>query len=79
MPYLSNKTRTFLNRVKVKEMLKPNDFDESAVFLLKDRSHQFSIDIETVLSCLNLAEAHGVVPPLSRHWWQQVKKRGRTD
>ena len=79
MAYLSNKTRTFLNRVKVKEMLKPTDLDESAVFLLKDQHHQFSIDIETVLSCLNFAEAHGVVPPLSWDWWEQVKKRGRTD
>lgn len=81
MPYLSNKTKSFLNRVKVvEEMLKPLDQDELTVFLLKTRhNHQFSMDMESVLTCLRFAEVHGVLPPISQNWWQRVSKRVKND
>ena len=80
MPYLSNKTRSFLNRVKVEEMLKPIDEEDSTVFLLKTKhNNQFSMDVESVLMCLRFAEAHGVLPPISQNWWQRVSKRVKND
>ena len=49
--------------------------DIQMVFALQDRYHQFSLPLETVLSCLRMAEGEGGVPELPPEWWSQVINR----
>ncbi|WP_437559496.1 hypothetical protein [Acidithiobacillus sulfuriphilus] len=48
---------------------------EEIVFALRDRHHEFSMDLTTLLQCLRLAEREGGVPELSKTWWIQVARR----
>ncbi|NLB75054.1 MAG: hypothetical protein GX799_01120 [Crenarchaeota archaeon] len=75
MTCVTQKTRAFLNRVTVEEMLKPIDLDDRAVFLLKDKYHHFSMDIDTILFCLHFAEEHAVIPPLPKRWWLKAERK----
>jgi hypothetical protein len=43
------------------------------VFAMRDRHHDFSIGLLTVLKCLKVAEQEGFVPPLPEDWWPSVK------
>lgn len=45
------------------------------VFALQDRYHRFSLPLETLLSCLRMAEDEGGVPQLPEDWWSQVINR----
>ncbi|HGY90329.1 MAG TPA: hypothetical protein ENK43_04050 [Planctomycetes bacterium] len=49
--------------------------DGVLLFAMRDRHHAFSLDLETVLSCLAMAEAEGEVPELPDAWWQLVRNR----
>lgn len=75
MSYLSNKTNAFLNRVKVKEMLKPDpEEDEEVIFILENRKHQeFSLGLKTILTCLYFADEQETMPKLPAEWWEKVK------
>lgn len=44
---------------------------------MRDRHHAFTLDLETVLACLAMAEAEGEVPRLPESWWQLVRNRYR--
>ena len=48
-----------------------------ALFAMRDRHHAFTLDLETVLACLAMAEAEGEVPRLPASWWQLVRNRYR--
>lgn len=43
--------------------------EEPMVFAMRDKHHEFSIGLSTVLECLRAAEAEGCVPPLPPEWW----------
>ena len=43
------------------------------LFALKDKHHEFTLGLETVLSCLYAAEKQGVVPPLPVEWWNTIE------
>ncbi len=51
-----------------------NGCDE-LVFAMRDRHHSFSLDMGTVLQCLQLAEQEGAVPRLPDDWWIAIVKR----
>lgn len=73
----SNKTlRAFTNRAELQTVQhKPitECCDSDVVFLLKDRHHEFSIDLKTILACLEFAEKQAAVPELPADWWWKVK------
>lgn len=69
----------FFNRAEVEEaenICCKNCF-EQVVFLLRDKEHEFSMGMTTVLQCLEFAENEGEIPPLPSDWWIMVKQRFR--
>ncbi len=62
------------NRAEVKsaeDMCCDNCF-EQVVFLLKDKDHEFSLGLETVLECLAFAIKNGNLPKLPSDWLRHV-------
>lgn len=47
--------------------------EETMVFAMRDKYHEFSIGLSTVLECLRAAEAEGYVPPLPAEWWFAIQ------
>ena len=47
--------------------------NELLVFAMKDKYHEFSLGLRTVLECLRVAETEGYVPKLPSDWWISVK------
>lgn len=43
--------------------------DEPFVFGMKDKYHEFSIGLTTILECLVIAEQEGCVPSFPDEWW----------
>ncbi|VXD06737.1 conserved hypothetical protein [Enterobacterales bacterium 8AC] len=43
--------------------------DSSAIFILDNGCDHFTVSLETILSCLKMAEEHGHVPALDADWW----------
>lgn len=52
-----------------------HDGCDELVFAMRDRHHAFSLDIATVLQCLQLAEQEGAVPHLPDDWWIVIVRR----
>jgi hypothetical protein len=48
---------------------------DDLVFALRDRHHTFSMDIATVLQCLQFAEQEGAIPELPDDWWTAIGRR----
>ena len=66
----------FFNRAEV-EKAEHNCFDP-VVFMLKDKEHEFSIGLETILKCLFFAVEKGDLPKLPSSWLKQVHQYYRT-
>lgn len=49
------------------------------IFALRDRHHDFSLGIDTVLQCLRFAEQQGAIPELPADWWIAVRGRYHLD
>lgn len=52
------------NRGKLREMLKPSPDDkddEPIIFIINAKNTSFSIDLNTILDCVRLAEEQGVI------------------
>lgn len=45
---------------------------ERVVFLMKDKDHEFSIGLTTMLQCLEFAISHGDLPKLPSSWTSAV-------
>lgn len=76
MSKLSKKHQAFINRAELQTAQRKDVTeccDSNVVFLLKDHYHEFSIDLNTILKCLEFAEKQGAVPELPALWWWQVK------
>ncbi len=75
------KKRKFLQTkaaLEKKEMLDHSACEECMedyVFAMKDKHHEFSIGLTTILECLSLAEKEGAVPKLPNDWWIEVENR----
>ena len=42
------------------------------VFAMRDKHHEFSLGLITVLQCLKIAEEEGFIPPLPFEWWEKI-------
>lgn len=64
----------FLNRAKVEssEEIACDNCYEHVVFLLKDKDHEFSVGLTTVLECLMFAIKNGNLPKLPKNWVRLV-------
>lgn len=65
----------FENRAEYQNKAEENhcpNCDEPLVFGLKDKYHEFSIGLSTVLQLLLVAEKQGYVPKLPNEWVIQV-------
>ena len=47
---------------------------EELVFALRDKHHEFSLGLSTILECLAAAERTGNVPKLPDMWWLQIRQ-----
>lgn len=66
----------FFNRAEVEkgeEMCCDNCF-EQVVFFLKDKEHEFSMGLSTVLECLIFAVRNGDLPKLPSSWVSNVSR-----
>lgn len=65
----------FMNRAKLIEAKQKavTDCCDDVVFILKDKHHEFSLSLATLLQCLKLAEEQGLVPELPERWQGQGK------
>lgn len=45
---------------------------EQLVFAMKDKTHNFTIGLDTIIECLKIAEDEGCVPKLPERWWNEV-------
>lgn len=43
------------------------------LFAMRDKYHEFTMGLFTVLQCLRLAEKAGHIPPLPMGWWASVE------
>lgn len=48
---------------------------EQAVFLLRDKDHEFTMGLSEILKCLRFAEKEGEVPTLPAQWWNDIECR----
>ena len=53
----------------------PHACCDELVFAMRDRYHAFSLDISTVLRCLQMAEQEGAIPNLPDEWWIAIERR----
>jgi len=53
--------------------------DDYMVFAMRDKHHQFTLGLATVLGCLHAAEKEGAVPKLPEQWWLDLSARYNLD
>ncbi|MDH2431029.1 hypothetical protein QCD60_30380 [Pokkaliibacter sp. MBI-7] len=46
--------------------------DEPLLFAMRDNYHAFSMPLTTIMGCVAIAEARGILPPLPESWWVEV-------
>lgn len=69
----------FENRAAVSKETLTNCMDysccrEECVFALKDKHHEFSLGLTTILELLAIAEKEDFVPKLPPEWWWKIRK-----
>lgn len=69
--------KTYNNRAKTNgKTIDCTDYEccnEELIFSMKDKKHQFSLGLSTVLECLMIAEKKGYVPSLPPEWWHNLR------
>lgn len=67
----------FFNRADVEdaERLSCENCFESTVFLMKDKNHEFSVGLSTILKCIEFAIQQGELPKLPDSWCDAVASR----
>lgn len=62
--------KTFFNRAKINnaERIHCENCFEQVVFNLRDKDHEFSMGLSTVLECLAFAVKNGDLPKLPQSW-----------
>ena len=51
---------------------KININEDNYYFYLKDSVHEFTISLQEILKCVKFAEEEGVIPELSKDWWNKI-------
>lgn len=49
---------------------------EELIFAMRDKYHEFSLGLTTILECLQIAESEGYVPELPIAWWCKLRQDG---
>ena len=64
----------FFNRADIKdsEQIVCQDCFERVVFMLRDKDHEFSIGLSTVLECVMFAIKNGDLPKLPSSWLKDI-------
>lgn len=57
---------------EIKDHTDYQECGEDYLFLMKDKEHEFSIGLRTILSCLAIAEKEEAVPKLPYEWWEAI-------
>lgn len=67
--------KIFFNRAEVKEMerISCDSCFEQMVFFLRDKDHDFSVGLTTVLGCIEAAIKCGELPKLPQSWLSDVE------
>lgn len=76
-----NHKEIFFNRAEVRDaerMFCDNCF-ERTIFHLRDKDHDFSLGLSTVLECLMFAVKNGDLPKLPRSWAAKIDRVGDTN
>lgn len=60
---------------EIKDHTDCQECGEDYLFLMKDKEHEFSIGLRTILSCLAIAEKEEAVPKLPYEWWEAINGR----
>ena len=70
----ASKKEIFFNRAEVEEAehIICNNCFEQVVFLLKDKDHEFSVGLSTIVECLAFAIKNGDLPKLPSSWLNLV-------
>ena len=72
-----NHEKVFFNRATLSNELEhlycENCFEE-LVFSMRDKEHEFSLGLTTVLKCLRFAENEGSVPKIPVEWWLAIER-----
>lgn len=67
----------FFTRAEVKaaERIACDNCFESTVFLMKDKDHEFSVGLSTILQCVEFAIKQGQLPKLPDSWCSSIGSR----
>ena len=49
--------------------------EDEVLFAMRDKHHEFSIGLSTIIQCLKISEKEGYVPKLPYHWWLSLEGR----
>ena len=73
----NNNKEIFFNRAEVEnaEKIYCENCFEQVVFMLKDKDHEFSMGLSTVLECLKFAIENGELPKLPLSWVNIVYRK----
>lgn len=51
-----------------------NNGSEQAIFLMRDKDHEFTLGLTSVLECIGFAVKNGDLPKLPKDWCDKVEK-----
>ncbi len=76
-----NQKDGFFNRAVIKSAkeIQCKKCPERVVFVLRDKEHEFSIGLSSVVECLAFAVKNGDLPKLPRHWVSMIDDIYGTD
>lgn len=68
-----DKKKSYENRTVLQDCSECECCHEELVFAMKDKYHEFSLGLSTVLECVAIAEANGYLPEIDKTWWHMVR------
>ena len=74
----SREKRIYENRCKLQhgqDHTECDRCDETLIFAMRDKYHEFSIGLTQILHCLAIAQQEGYVPELPDQWWNDINGR----
>ena len=72
MPTLDEINEARLARKEIIDHSDCEECEEQYLFAMKDKNHEFSVGLTTILACLSMAEHDGVLPAIPDEWWIAV-------
>ena len=69
----ANPIRDRDGKIKSEDVTNNDEIYDNLIFAMKDKTHNFTIGLDTIIECLKIAEDEGCVPKLPERWWNEVK------